>query len=101
MAPTEATSTETTKITATITAARAEINGSEYVPVADCVDWLLDCHNAAERPVVRDIVVTLLPKFSNGNLRSTDEFQEALDQIELALAVDSAFEGTTVQARRD
>ena len=95
------TSTEATKITATLTAARAEINGNQYVPVADCVDWLLDCHNAAERPVVRDVVVTLLPKFSNGNLRTTDEFNEALDQIELALAVDSAFEGTTVEARRD
>ncbi len=95
------TSTEATKITATLTAARAEINGNAYVPVADCVDWLLDCHNAAERPVVRDLVVTLLPKFSNGNLRTTDEFSEALDQIELALAVDGAFEGTTVQASLD
>jgi len=95
------TATEATKITATLTAARAEINGNQFVPVADCVDWLLDCHNAAERPVVRDLVVTLLPKFSNGNLRTTNEFSEALDQIELALAVDSAFEGTTVQARLD
>lgn len=95
------TSTETTKITATITAARAEINGTEYVPVADCVDWLLDCHNAAERPVVRDVVITLLPQFSNGNLRTTDEFIEALDQIEIALAVDNAFEGTTLQTQAD
>ncbi len=95
------TSTEATKIIATLTAARAEINGTEYVPVADCVDWLLDCHNAAERPVVRDVVVTLLPQFSNGNLRSTDEFSEALDQIELALAVDGAFEGTSLEARLD
>ncbi len=95
------TSTESTKIIATITAARAEINGTEYVPVADCVDWLLDCHNAAERPVVRDVVVTLLPQFSNGNLRTTNEFNDALDQIELALAVDGAFDGASVQARRD
>lgn len=95
------TSTETTKITATITAARAEINGTEYVPVADCVDWLLDCHNAAERPVVRDVVVTLLPQFSNGNLRTTDEFSDALDQIELALAVDGAFEGATLSTPVD
>ena len=92
------TSIETTKIIATITAARAEITGSEFVPVADCVDWLLDCHNAAERPVVRDVVVTLLPQFSNGNLRTTDEFSDALDQIELALTVDGAFDGVTVQA---
>jgi hypothetical protein len=85
------TSTESTKIIATITAARAEIDGNEYVPVADCVDWLLDCHNAAERPVVKDVVVTLLPQFSNGNLRTADDISEALDQIELALAVDQAF----------
>ena len=95
------TSTEATKINATLTAARAEITGNDYVPVADCVDWLLDCHNAAERPVVRDVVITLLPQFSNGNLRTTDEFNDALDQIELALAVDGAFEGTTVEARLD
>ena len=91
------TSTETTKIIATIAAARAEINGNEYVPVSDCVDWLLDCHNAAERPIVKDVVVTLLPKFSNGNLRTADDITGALDQIELALSVDSAFEGSTLE----
>lgn len=95
------TSTEATNIIATLTAARAEINGNEYVPVADCVDWLLDCHNAAERPVVRDVVVTLIPQFSNGNLRTADEFSDALDQIELALAVDGAFDGSIVEARQD
>ena len=82
------TSTETTKIIATITAARAEISGNAYVPVADCVDWLLDCHNAAERPVVKDVVVTLLPQFSNGNLRTAEDITQALDQIELALSDD-------------
>lgn len=92
------TSTEATTIIATISAARAEINGTDYVPVADCVDWLLDCHNAAERPVVKDVVTTLLPHFSNGNLRTTDEFEQALDQIELALAVDGAFEGASVES---
>ena len=91
------TSIETTKIIATIAAARAEIDGNEYVPVADCVDWLLDCHNAAERPVVKDVVITLLPRFSNGNLRTADDITEALDQIELALSVDSAFEGSTLE----
>lgn len=91
------TSTEITKIIATIAAARAEIIGNEYVPVADCVDWLLDCHNAAERPVVKDVVVTLLPKFSNGNLRTADDITDALDQIELALSVDRVFEGSTLE----
>ena len=95
------TSTEATTIIATISAARAEISGTEFVPVADCVDWLLDCHNAAERPVVKDLVTTLLPRFSNGNLRTTDEFAQALDQIELALAVDSAFDGATVESILD
>lgn len=90
------TSTESTKIIATITAARAEIHGNDYVAVASCVDWLLDCHNAAERPNVKDVVVTLLPQFSNGNLRTADDINEALDQIELALAVDQAFEGAGV-----
>lgn len=95
------TATESTKIIATIAAARAEMDGNEYVPVADCVDWLLDCHNAAERPVVRDVVVDLLPLFSNGNLRKADDFSEALDQIELALTVDAAFEGSTFETADD
>jgi len=56
--------------------------------------------NSEDKPN-RDVVVTLLPKFSNGNLRKADEFSEALDQIELALAVDGAFEGTTIEARLD
>lgn len=95
------TSIEETKIIATITAARAEINGNEYIPVADCVDWLLDCHNAAERPIVKDVVVTLLPKFSNGNLRTADDISAALDQIELSLAVDEAFEGSSLETSQD
>lgn len=95
------TSIETTKIIATIAAAREEINGNEYVPVASCVDWLLDCHNAAERPIVKDVVVTLLPKFSNGNLRTADDISAALDQIELSLAVDEAFEGSSLQTSQD
>jgi hypothetical protein len=95
------TSTESTKIIATIAAARAEINGNEFVPVADCVDWLLDCHNAAERPIVKNAVVTLLPQFSNGNLRTADDITRALDQIELTLAVDEAFEGSSLEISRD
>ncbi len=95
------TSTESMKIIATISAARAEINGNEYVPVADCVDWLLDCHNAAERPIVKNAVVTLLPQFSKGNLRTADDITRALDQIELTLAVDEAFEGSSLEISRD
>ncbi len=80
------------RIANTIASARAEINGAQYVPVSDCVDWLLDCLNVAERPDVKDVIIRILPDFSNGNIRKTRDFEQALDEVELALQVDEAFD---------
>ena len=72
----------TESIQSLIDNARAEIDG-EFVPVADCVNLLLDCYNAAD-DTVREVVTGLLPNFTTGNLRKADEFVQALDTIQVA-----------------
>ncbi len=79
-------------VAATIEQARDRIDGEDYVPVADCVDTLLDCFNAAVRPDVKDVVQHILPAFSNGNVRKAEDFSAALDEIQVALQVDAAFD---------
>lgn len=72
-------------VTETIAIARESIADKNFVAVADCIDTLLDCYNAAAVPNVKSEISELIPQFSNGNLRKTQEFVRALDQIELAL----------------
>ncbi len=72
----------TESVQSLINDARRDIDG-EFVPVADCVNLLLDCYNAADEGV-RDVVAGLLPDFSHGNLRKADEFIQALDTIQVA-----------------
>lgn len=89
------TSSQTT-VASTIATARNRINGEDFVAVADCVDTLLDCFNAAVRPDVKDVVQNLLPEFTTGNVRKAADFKAALDEIQLALQVDAAFDEVDV-----
>lgn len=89
---TETAPAETSPIDLVLTTARTHIAGTEYVPVSTCVDWLLDCHNAAKRPDVRHLVDTIIPQFSVGNLRSTASFEAALDEIQTAVLMADSFE---------
>lgn len=79
--------TSASRIDSKIAEARAAADGIEYVPVSDCVDWLLDCLNAAERENVRTVITEILPDFTHGNLRRTETFVRALDQVELAVQI--------------
>lgn len=79
-------------VAATIATARDRIEGEDYVPVAECVDTLLDCFNAAVRPDVKSVVQEILPSFSVGNVRRASDFSAALDEIQVALQVDAAFD---------
>lgn len=83
-------------VAATIATARGRIDGEDYVAVSDCVDTLLDCFNAAVRPDVKDIVQQILPSFSVGNVRKASDFSAALDEIQVALQVDAAFDEVVV-----
>ncbi len=74
-------------VTETIATAREFIGDKKFVAVADCIDTLLDCYNAAALPNVKSEISELIPQFSNGNLRRVQEFVRALDQIEVALLV--------------
>ncbi len=90
--------TPTTTVAGTIAAARNQIAGTQYIAVADCVDYLLDCRNAAVRPDVKGVITNLLPDFINGNLRPTQSFEEALDQIQMVLQVDAVFDEQLLDA---
>ena len=74
-------------VTETIATARENIRDKSFVAVADCIDTLLDCYNAAALPNVKSEISELIPQFSNGNLRRTQEFVRALDQIEFSMLV--------------
>lgn len=88
-------------VAGTIATARARLDGEAFVPVAECVDTLLDCFNAAVRPDVKLVVEKILPDFSIGNTRKASDFAAALDEIQVALQVDAAFDEVAVTDKGD
>lgn len=74
---------ESNTIEAIIRSARASFD-SDYVPVASCMDWLLDCYNLADESV-KALITSYLPDYSNGNLRKTSDIEAVFDAIELSL----------------
>lgn len=68
------------------------IEGAKYLSRAACVDWLLDLLNSAGRTSVKEMIRDQLVIFSSGNLTTAEMFVTALDLIELAVEVDSAFD---------
>ena len=76
--------TPSDQIQSLILEARASYD-SDYVPVATCVDWLLDCFNLADG-AVRDVIALHLPNYSHGNLREVKDIEATFEAIELELA---------------
>lgn len=74
---------ESDTIETIIRSARASFD-SDYVPVASCMDWLLDCYNLADESV-KALIASYLPDYANGNLRKTADIEAAFDAIELSL----------------
>ncbi len=72
--------------------ARSASAGSDYLSQAHCVDWLLDCFNAAVRPSVRHVVAEMLGDISAVTLVPAPVFDDMLDLVQLALQVDAAFD---------
>lgn len=72
--------------------ARRRFAESEYIEKTLCTDVLLDCLNVAVRPPVRAVILEGLPQFSHGNLATLVDFTEVLDEIQLALQIDAAFD---------
>ena len=75
-----------------VNCARAALVGEQIVPRSRCVDWLLDCLMAAERPTVRAIVLSELTTLSQARVLRAEEFEQSLDHIQLALQVDQIFD---------
>ena len=64
----------------------------QYLEKTVCTDVLLDCLNVAVRPPVQQVILGRLPEFSHGNLATAEDFSAVLDEIQLALQVDAAFD---------
>ena len=71
---------------------RAAIDGTSYLSRAECVDWLLDLLNSADRSSVQRVIRHYLVIFSHGNLTPSSTFIAALEEIELAFEVDAVFD---------
>lgn len=80
--------------------ARTKTSNEAYLAQADCIDWLLDCWNAAVRPAVRSVVGEILAEFRHVSLVTSRDFDRALDHIQMALQVDAAFDHLQVGSGR-
>lgn len=79
-------------ISAQVAEARTAIGGAKYLAQSRCIDWLLDCLNAAVRPTVRSIIEDSLTDMVHVNLVKSDDFRASLDEIQLASQVDAIFD---------
>ncbi len=85
-----------TTVAGLVASARARLldieDGGKYLEKSLCTDVLLDCLNVAVRPPVQKVILGRLPEFSHGNLTRAEDFAVVLDEIQLALQVDAAFD---------
>ncbi|MDH3681448.1 MAG: hypothetical protein OEV40_16035 [Acidimicrobiia bacterium] len=79
-------------VSAWVASARADVANEQVLDQSRCVDWLLDCLNAARRPTVRAIICEALAGLSQARTVAGAEFRLALDHVDLALQVDAAFD---------
>lgn len=86
-------------VTAWVASARADVADEPILDRDRCVDWLLDCLNAARRPTVRAIICNMLAAVAGANTVTGADFQLALDEVDLALQVDAAFDHLDLGSR--
>lgn len=84
--------TTSTPVGRNLVAARSAIAGEQILGQARCVDWLLDCLNAARRPGVRSAICEAIESIAHARALTASDFRLALDGIQLALEVDTAFD---------
>ena len=84
--------TDSVPVTRHVESARAAIAGEQILGQARCIDWLLDCLNAARRPGVRSVICEAIASISQVRALTAQEFRLALDAIQLAFEVDTAFD---------
>jgi hypothetical protein len=79
-------------VTRYVAKARAATAGDQILGQSRCVDWLLDCLNAARRPGVRAVICEAIASISQARALTANDFRKALDDIQLAVQVDTAFD---------
>lgn len=72
--------------------ARTAIAGEQILGQSRCIDWLLDCLNAARRPGVRAAICEAIDSIADVRALTAKDFRHTLDHIQLALEVDTAFD---------
>ncbi len=75
-----------------LAAGRSKAATETNLSQAHCVDVLLDCMNAAVRVTVKEVVADVLTRIAHVNLVTAEEFRDMLDLVQMALAVDAAFD---------
>ncbi len=84
--------TDPATVTRYLDEARLATVGHQILGQARCVDWLLDCLNAARRPGVRDAICGALAAIADARALTATDFRKSLDDIQLAVEVDTAFD---------
>ncbi len=82
----------TESVATCVARARLDVAGERFVSQSSCVDALLDCLNAAVRPTVEVFIIEALQAVAHLRLVKVAEFVAALDEIQMALQVDAAFD---------
>lgn len=79
--------------------ARLAAEGHQILGQARCIDWLLDCLNAARRPGVRTAICEAIASICEVRALTAVDFRRSLDNIQLALEVDTAFDHLDLSSR--
>ena len=79
--------------------ARLAADGHQILGQGRCIDWLLDCLNAARRPGVRTAICEAIASISSVRALTAVDFRRSLDDIQLALEVDTAFDHFDLSSR--
>lgn len=91
-------STYSPKLPGRLATARAGAGDEPYLTQSRCVDWLLDCRGVCALPSLRSVIDNALGEIGHIGVVSGRYFRSVLDEIELALAVEAAFDPLELKA---
>ncbi len=78
--------------------ARRATTGQQFLSQARCVDWLLDCLNAAPESSVRAVILGTLTDYAHVRLVEAPTFVASLDRIESTLELVTRFDELELDA---
>lgn len=86
------------KLPERVAAARAGAADQAYLTQSSCINWLLDCRCVCSVPSGRSVIDNALGEMGHLGVISGQYFRSVLDRLDLALAVESAFNATELKA---